>query len=119
MYTIITGASSGLGLALCNEFLKQGETVIGLSRTSPKIKHPNFKFISLDLTNLKQVESTFKDLSKEIDTDKKLCIINNAGSLGNVAKLSASSMEDLSNIFNVNTIAPIWISGWAFKAKLS
>ena len=24
-------------------------------------------------------------------------------------------MEDLSNIFNVNTIAPIWISGWALK----
>ena len=115
MDTIITGASSGLGLALCNEFLRQGETVIGLSRTTPKIEHPNFKFISLDLNNLELVESTFKDLSKQLDTAQKLCVINNAGSLGNVSSLSESSIADLSHIFNVNTIAPIWISGWATK----
>ena len=33
----ITGASSGIGYALCEEYLKQGWSVIGLARDSSKI----------------------------------------------------------------------------------
>ena len=33
----ITGASSGIGYALCEEYLKQGWSVIGLARDGSKI----------------------------------------------------------------------------------
>ena len=35
MLTIVTGASSGLGLALCEVFLSSVHQVIGTSRESP------------------------------------------------------------------------------------
>ena len=52
----ITGASSGIGYALCEEYLKQGWSVIGLARDSSKIpdktkKNNNFEFVKVDLSD--------------------------------------------------------------------
>ena len=119
MLTVVTGASSGLGLALCEVFLSSGHQVIGTSRREPNINHPRFEYIPLDLSDLSQLEQVFGDIGSKIQGEEKLCVINNAGSLGNVARLSDSPLKDLESIFKTNTIAPIWISGWASSQGIS
>ncbi len=41
---LITGCSSGLGLALTNLYLENEFTVFGISRNKPKIENKNFHF---------------------------------------------------------------------------
>ena len=52
----ITGASSGIGYALCKEYLQQGWSVIGLARDESKVPNetmdnPKFDFVKTDLSN--------------------------------------------------------------------
>lgn len=48
---VVTGAASGIGLAVAEKFLQEGYTVYGMSRReSAPIDHPNFKYISGDIS---------------------------------------------------------------------
>ena len=48
---IVTGAASGIGLAVAEKFLAEGFVVYGMSRReSAPIDHPNFKYISGDIS---------------------------------------------------------------------
>ena len=49
---VITGGSSGIGEQLVNCFLEDGHYVTCISRSKPKIKSKNLKFIKCDLSNL-------------------------------------------------------------------
>jgi len=65
----ITGASSGIGYALCEEYLKQGWFVIGLARDISKIpeitiKNNNFEFVKVDLSNFEISKSIINDVLK-------------------------------------------------------
>ena len=66
----ITGASSGIGYALCEEYLKQGWSVIGLARDSSKMpdrnkKNNNFKFVKVDLSDFEISKSVINDVLKK------------------------------------------------------
>lgn len=48
---VVTGAASGIGLAVAKRLLDEGYTVYGMSRrTSAPIDHPDFKYISGDIS---------------------------------------------------------------------
>jgi 3-hydroxy acid dehydrogenase / malonic semialdehyde reductase len=69
---LITGSSSGIGLAIVNELLQQQCRVIGIARNHQKasIDHPLFTPYDQDLSNLKQSEALIKEICKQhrIDT---------------------------------------------------
>lgn len=74
---IITGASSGIGLAAANTLSKKGAHVIAAVRNIDKAKavlNPNIEIRHLDLTDLESV----KDFAKSI-TNKFDVLLNNAG----------------------------------------
>lgn len=98
---IITGVSSGLGKALVESYLKDGETVIGLGRRNA-IEHTNFTFIQTDLSKPDAVEKL--DLSW---VHGKVTLINNAGMIGTIERISESRNWDLDQVMHVNTIAPM------------
>lgn len=74
---IITGSRKGLGYALCNYFLSQGEIVYGCSRKKSTIEHPNYTHFSLDVADeqgvINMIHQIYKN-HKRIDI-----LINNAG----------------------------------------
>ncbi|RUR28146.1 SDR family NAD(P)-dependent oxidoreductase [Vreelandella nanhaiensis] len=52
MHVLVTGCSSGIGLAICRYLLEQGLTVTGLSRRLPPIDNKRFHWVGTDLSAL-------------------------------------------------------------------
>lgn len=59
---LITGCSSGIGLATTELLLRDGWQVIGLSRRTPDIDHPKFSYRRMDLSRLSAEEQTLKEI---------------------------------------------------------
>jgi benzil reductase ((S)-benzoin forming) len=101
MHIYITGVSSGIGEALANQYLKAGHSVTGIGR-GHSIHHPNFSFQSLDLMDVKAVQSFQFDVSQD-----SLVLINNAGQIGAIQRISEQTESDIEAVMTVNTIAPM------------
>ncbi len=74
---IITGASSGIGLATAELFAKNGYMVYGISRSEPKETFENVVNLLGDVTNSESLQSCFE---KVFEAEKRLdVVICNAG----------------------------------------
>jgi len=106
-HIVITGASSGIGLYLSQNLIKQNK-VYGLCRKRPNIKNSNFIFIKTNLQN-------FKNISKSINKIKKAdVLINNAG----ISKSNKKNfLKKFKEILNINLNVPYHLSE-ALKNKL-
>lgn len=50
-HAIVTGASSGIGRAVCEKLLADGWQVSGISRSAPELTHAAFTFVQADLAH--------------------------------------------------------------------
>ena len=98
---LITGVSSGLGQALAEVAIEQGDFVIGTLRKPSEVNGFNKKYgknakaILLDITDFETME---KQLSKIHTID---VLVNNAG-IGFVGAVEETSMEESRMVFEVN-----------------
>lgn len=99
---VITGTSSGVGLALGNYFHEKGYLVFGLSRSIPE----KAKFITIptDVTQEEQLKNAFQQISTQ--TERIDLLINNAGR-GMVGAISDASEEEILHLFQLNLVACI------------
>lgn len=70
----MTGASRGLGEAICNRLLERGERVIGLSRSNPDLKFEGIECDVCDYTSVKEAARAVRKLGVPIKA-----VINAAG----------------------------------------
>lgn len=100
---LITGCSSGLGLALTKLYLEKEYKVFGISRRKPQIENKNFIFKEFDLSDLSSIKielsSFIKDI-KEIDT-----VFLNAGMLGEIKEITKLSIDEIQEVLNLNVFA--------------
>ena len=104
MKVYITGVSRGLGKAAAEKFLQEGYSVIGIGRSSA-LQHPNYAFIACDLSNAEAISALAFDAVED-----EIILINNAGLIGNVRRLSDQPQPDFEEVLRVNTLAPMQLT---------
>lgn len=100
---LITGCSSGLGLALTNYYLDNDYKVYGISRTSPNIKNKNFIHKKYDLSDLKNIKNSLDEYLININSFDIVYL--NAGMLGDIKILNRLSIEEIKKVLDLNLFA--------------
>jgi benzil reductase ((S)-benzoin forming) len=98
----ITGVSSGIGYALAQMYLDQGNEVYGVSRRAPSdlLIRPNFLFQWLDLSQLEKLRSALAELLAA-HPGLDLAILN-AAVVGNLSDISETTIAELDEVMTVN-----------------
>src|SRR6478735_2338945 len=96
---LVTGASSGIGLACANALQAKGHTVYGSTRDLKRMKSVAFKPIELDVTDDASARNAVNEILK---VEGKLdVLVNNAGN-GVAGPAYAMPVEAAKNQFEVN-----------------
>ncbi len=100
---VITGASSGIGLATARAFIESGYEVINLSRSACNVD--GVTNIACDLTDPNFLTDIEASLHAGIAGAETLCLVHNAARLAPdcVAEVSP---EELRSVYEINLIAP-------------
>lgn len=103
---LVTGASSGLGLAVANHLGKLGHTVYAGARSFKNVSSDgsNLKKIYLDVTDDESVNKVVQDI---IDTEGKIDVLVNCAAmlvLGSVEDISLSEFEQVINTNLIGTV---------------
>ena len=101
---LITGVSSGLGEALVDAYLQNGDTVYAIGQTLPPKfdRHPHFFFFPYDLSETFILQATLKEF---LDQRSFEIVILNAGVLGEIQTLSDTDLLDIQKVMDVNVWA--------------
>ncbi|KAJ3002022.1 hypothetical protein HKX48_002567 [Thoreauomyces humboldtii] len=109
---IVTGASRGIGLSICQTLLRSGNNVLGVSRSQftslPALSAlaslgGKFEYLSLDITADdagKRIVDTAVQKFGSLDA-----VVHNAGVLDPIAPLSSASLPDFKHCMDVNVFA--------------
>jgi NAD(P)-dependent dehydrogenase (short-subunit alcohol dehydrogenase family) len=114
---LVTGASSGIGKSIAVICSQMGAKLIitgrnknRLSQTFTLLKGSDHRQICADLTNSSELEKLVEGLPK-LDG-----MVNNAG-IANPLVLQLTENEDVNNILNINTLAPIHLTRLILQQK--
>lgn len=99
---IVTGVSGGIGKAVAEQYLQDGETVLGLGRNST-ITHERYHFQRVNLALRSEVEQLEFDFSDATN----VTLINNAGTIGAIERVSEQEQYDAGEVLELNTVAPM------------
>uniref|UniRef100_A0A1I8N4V0 Short chain dehydrogenase n=1 Tax=Musca domestica TaxID=7370 RepID=A0A1I8N4V0_MUSDO len=122
---VVTGASSGIGAALCKTLVDNGMIVVGLARRLVKMnttvtntlaedKKQNFTAFKCDIANEQSVKDAFtwiEDKFGGVDV-----LINNAGVVKNTTLLAEGNSEDLLATMHTNVMGVVWCTREAFRS---
>ena len=102
---IISGASSGIGLACSRKFLQEGFEVVGLARDFAKsgLEHPEFRVFSADYSQPQQLSEKLPAILESIEGPIR-AVVNNAG-VGKMGHLEQLSLSDIQTSINTNFLS--------------
>ena len=105
---LVTGSSSGIGLACARLLLQQGYRVIGISRRGQvaEFADKNFTALALDLADSERVEAEIKTLLQQESID---CFVHAAG-MGLFGSIEQNSRAQIENLLRVNLTSAILLS---------
>lgn len=115
---LVTGTSSGIGLAVTEELLRRGWEVAGVARRAASVHHARYRHLRLDLADTARMEAEFEDAFGEalaLEGRARVGLVNGAATVDPVGPTSAASATDLARTFALNAVAPIWLLGFFLR----
>jgi len=113
----VTGASSGIGKSLTEQFYANNISILATARNIEKLKelesqlktkfptsNSNLIVAKCDVTNLSEIDSLFDNI---VDVSKISCLINNAG-ITSFKKINDNSVDEINSIIQTNLIGSIY-----------
>jgi NAD(P)-dependent dehydrogenase (short-subunit alcohol dehydrogenase family) len=102
---LVTGATSGIGRAVCNVLSEKGHKVYGTGRRAEHFDSlDNFTLLKADVDSYKSVEQAVNTL---IEKEGKIdVLINNAG-IGMAGAIEDSLVKEVMMVFDTNVAGPI------------
>ena len=101
---VVTGATSGIGLAVAKKLVEMGYIVYGIGRNFDKVEvNEKFKKIVCDLTKVFDIEKTVKEIKKEAEIE---LLVNCAG-IGYFGPHEEINVNKLHNMIVLNLEAPL------------
>ena len=119
---VVTGASKGLGLAICQRLLNDNYKVVGIARSKTnefKALENEYKdklfYAQYDFNNTKDIHELVKSITKEHGNIYGL--INNAA-VGHDGVLGTMHESQISELIRVNIEAPILLTKYVSRSML-
>jgi NADP-dependent 3-hydroxy acid dehydrogenase YdfG len=105
---IVSGAASGLGLAISKQLIQQGFRVYGLggNYTEVSFKHPDFIPYPCNLGDMDQLNERLQVI---LENEKNIQIIVNNAKIYPGTNYDELSYADVQTVFNINLLAPLMI----------
>lgn len=106
---IVTGASKGIGKAICDKLLIEGYHVVGIARnfSTDAKKHPHFESVSLDLSDLNALPDALKEIKTHYPNISTL--ICNAGR-GEFKHLEEFSYDQIRSLMDLNFLSHVYLT---------
>ena len=104
---VITGASSGIGKAICSRLLKLNYEVIGISRniTKEHFNHKNFTSLQSDLSKENETISTCRALKNE-----NIFMLINCAGFGKFEPHEELNTQTITDMIYLNLTAPLLLT---------
>lgn len=111
---VVTGASSGMGKAIVELFVKEGAKVVAVARRTQRLEELAQSLKDApgqmlpytgDVSKLEDCEGM---IQAAVDTFGKLdCLVNNAGVMDDMAPIAQASDEKYNYVFGINVYGPM------------
>jgi len=115
---LLTGASGGIGGAVCRQLLRENYAVIDLGRRNALPKStPQYWFYDVDLLDFAQLQRVVKHLMNEMPAFDGAILAAGSGRFGHLEEFSA---EQIRYLLELNLMSPILLCRWLvpfFKRK--
>ena len=112
-FTLVTGASQGIGRAICDALSKRGQEVIGIARR-PDPSFPG-QLLLADLTDRKERKDVLESIAQQYDV---LSLVNNAG-FNEMQSLGEISLDAVDKIIELNVHCAIDVTQAVLPAMKS
>ena len=101
--TLISGASAGIGAAVCKRLLDAGGTVINLDRNPPRLESERLHYIPVDLSDPGATQAAASAATRNFEVT---ALVNNAG-MNRPALMQDVTMEDFDYLMNLHVRASL------------
>lgn len=102
---VISGSSSGIGLAMAREMLKRGNAVLGLVQdaASDAVNHPDYCQEQVDMADPDGLQTRIAEILRAIEEPVR-ALVNNAG-IGRMGYLEQLSVADMRLVLDTNFLS--------------
>lgn len=105
MVVLITGASSGIGLANVKKFIKKGHTVYGIAHND--FSYQGLNYYKADIRDHEKIGQIVKEIAKK---EGKIDILINSAGMGISGAVEDTDLKDAKYMFDVNFFGAVNIT---------